>query len=104
MTNRKTMKTEIKEILKKHSSFQDQKNGFRLWSIHQDKWDDIAKDIESLVKESDSLPCVSDKIPKPLDWVYSKLNVKKGSTFKSPEISIRVCASWISEYVTKYYR
>lgn len=56
------------------------------------------------VLKSDSLPCVSDDIPKPLDWVYSKLNVKKGSTFKSPDISIRVCASWIAEYVNKYYR
>lgn len=62
------------------------------------------EELNELVKEFDFLPCVSDKIPKPLDWVYSKLNVKKGSTFKSPEISIRVCASWISEYVNKYYR
>jgi hypothetical protein len=55
------MEKEIKKILKKHSSFQDQQNGFRLWSIHQDKWDDIASDIKQLVKESDSLPCVNDR-------------------------------------------
>ena len=42
--------------------------------------------------------------PKPLDWVYSKLKVKKGSTFNSGNISLRVCASWIEEYVKLYYK
>lgn len=42
------MKEDIKKILQRHSMFQEQSNGFRLWSLHKDKWDDVSKDIENI--------------------------------------------------------
>jgi hypothetical protein len=47
------MKKDIKEILKKHSMIQDQSNGFRLYSLHKDRWDDVVKDIEELINKKD---------------------------------------------------
>ena len=43
------------------------------------------------------------KTPKPLEWIKrDKLGIEKGTTYREPNISIRQCASWISEYIKKY--
>lgn len=42
--------------------FQDQKNGFRSYSLHRDKWDEVAKDIEKLVNENGVLGDVSSSL------------------------------------------
>lgn len=43
------------------------------------------------------------KTPTPLDWLkYEKLKIVKGSSYYEPKITLRQCASWISEYVKKY--
>lgn len=45
---------------------------------------------------------VKDK-PTPLNWLLrDKLGIERGTTYIEPNISIRQCASWISEYVKKY--
>jgi hypothetical protein len=42
--------------------------------------------------------------PTPLNWLLNdKFKIVKGSSYTLPNITIRQCASWIGEYVKKYY-
>ena len=42
--------------------------------------------------------------PKPLDWLLHEKLKLKGLTYTEPKITARQCASWIDEYVNKYYK
>ena len=45
---------------------------------------------------------VKDK-PTPLNWLLrDKLGIEKGTTYIEPKLTVRQCASWISEYVKKH--
>lgn len=45
---------------------------------------------------------VEDK-PTPLNWLLrDKLGIEKGTTYIEPKLTVRQCASWISEYVKKH--
>ncbi len=45
---------------------------------------------------------VEDK-PTPLDWLLrEKLGIEKGTTYIEPKLTVRQCASYISEYVKKH--
>ena len=62
--------------------------------------EDIANELLNLHSVSGS----TDK-PKPYEWLkVEKFNITHGSSYNEPKFSIRQCASWISEYVKKYYR
>jgi len=42
--------------------------------------------------------------PSPLNWLLrDKLGIEKGTTYIEPKLTVRQCASWISEYVKKHY-
>ena len=47
--------------------FQDQDNGFRVWRLYKDKWTDVAKDIESLVKKSNDIQFVSNSVSQEIE-------------------------------------
>lgn len=45
---------------------------------------------------------VEDK-PTPLNWLlHDKLGIEKGATYTEPKLTVRQCASWISEYVKNH--
>jgi len=46
-----------------------------------------------------------ENIPKPFDWLkHNKLKISEGETYKEASITIRQCASFISEYIKEHYR
>ncbi len=70
--------------------------------------DDIRKncelgDIDSVIYLSEELKYETKRgILTPYDWLLNKFSIKKGSTFLQPNISLRQCAGFISEYNKKY--
>ena len=51
-----------------------------------------------------SCSTINENKPKPLAWLKEcKLGISEGETYKETNITIRQCASFISEYVKEYY-
>lgn len=47
----------------------------------------------------------STDIPKPYKWLKEeKWKIPQGTTYYDPKVTLTQCASWMMEYIAKYYR
>lgn len=62
----------------------------------ENKLDQCSKPIITNIVKSKNKPSV-------FNWIlHDKLKIEKGTTYSDPKITVRQCASWISEYVKTY--
>lgn len=47
----------------------------------------------------------SANIPKPYHWIKEeKFKIQQGATYYEPKVTLTQCATWMMEYIKKYYR
>lgn len=67
----------------------------------------IQEYINYLERKNSSLHSVSGStdIPKPYKWLKDeKWKIPQGATYYDPKVTLTQCASWMMEYIKKYYR
>ena len=61
--------------------------------------------MKAKLKNHGDIGSVINTVPSPLKWLKEgKFNIPEGASYYPPKVSMRQCASWITEYVKNYCR